>query len=419
MRPLKPTLLCALLAAACAPMVAQADTYAVTGSLRAYRIARLGADAGPLAQANALQPGTAAIEASTTTLQAELRGDTTVAGITLHAGVTADVQQPDGAGADTRGRVNEAYAAGSIAGWQWSAGKKVVSWDVGYGFRPNDVVQQETRRTLVAEPLEGRPLLMGEHFDADSAWSLVWVNPTQDHDAISANEAALAARWYTRSSAVDWHAFARQGEHTGSSVGAAVSWVASDAIELHASLRAYQHADSLASAAHGATPVTANPWRATRLDSGGQWLIGGTWTNESQVSLLLEAWHDDTALSDAQWDAWRNRNQGLPVWIARGVPAAAVAGNLAWQASAFGAASNLRQDNLFARLSWQHERWQTALDLLYSPADQGLTATASVIWTGEHIKWEAGWRTTGGPDTAIVRQLPVQQQGFVVATWAF
>jgi hypothetical protein len=400
-------------------MVAQADTDALTGSLRAYRIARLGADAGPLAQANALQPGTAAIEASTTTLQAELRGDTTVAGITLHAGVTADVQPPDGAGADTRGRVNEAYAAGSVAGWQWSAGKKVVSWDVGYGFRPNDVVQQETRRTLVAEPQEGRPLLMGEHFDADSAWSLVWVNPTQDHDAIGASEAALAARWYTRSGAVDWHAFARQGEHTGTSLGAAVSWVASDAIELHASVRAYQHADSLASAANGTALVTGNPWHPTRLDSGGQWLIGGTWTNESQVSLLLEAWHDDTALSDAQWDAWRNRNQGLPVWLSRGIPAAAVAGNLAWQASAFGAASNLRQDNLFARLSWQHERWQTALDLLYSPADQGLTATASVVWTGEHIKWEAGWRTTSGSDAAIVRQLPVQRQGYVVATWAF
>jgi len=260
---------------------------------------------------------------------------------------------------------------------------------------------------------------MGEHFDADSAWSLVWVNPTQDHDAIGANEAALAARWYTRSGAVDWHAFARQGEHTGTSLGAAVSWVASDAIELHASLRAYQHADALASSTNGTAPTTANPWRATRLNSGGQWLIGGTWTNESQVSLLLEAWHDDTALSDAQWDAWRNRNQGLPVWLSRGVPTAAVAGNLAWQASALGAASNLRQDNLFARLSWQHERWQTALDLLYSPADQGLTATASMVWTGEHIKWEAGWRTTGGPDVAVVRQLPVQQQGFVVATWAF
>jgi hypothetical protein len=415
----KPTLLCALIAAAFIPLAAQADADTLAGNVRAYRIAREAAATGPLAQANALQPGTAAVDASTNTLQAELRGDTTVAGVALHAGATVDMQELDGTGTDSHGRVNEAYAGGSLGSWQWSAGKKVVSWDVGYGFRPNDVVQQETRRTLAAEPLEGRPLLMAERFDADSAWSLVWVNPTQDHDASGANEAALAARWYTRSGAVDWHALARQGEHTGASLGAAVSCVASDALELHASVRAYQHADSLTNATSGSAPTTANPWRTTQLDGGGQWLVGGTWTNASQVSLLLEAWHDDTALSDAQWDAWRNRNQGLPQWLSRGVPAAAVAGNLAWQASAFGAASNLRQDNLFARLSWQHERWQSALDLLYTPADQGLTTTASVVWTGEHIKWEAGLRNTSGPNAAVVRQLPVQRQGCVVATWAF
>jgi hypothetical protein len=416
MQRLTTTACCAL--ALLAPLAAQADGDAVTGNVRAYRIAREAAGAGPLAQANALQPDTAAVDASTNTLQAELRGDTTLAGVNLHAGATLDLQQADGASADSHGRINEAYASGSAAGWQWSAGKKVVSWDVGYGFRPNDMVQQETRRTLAAEPLEGRALLMAERFDADSAWSLVWVNPTQDHDANGTNEAALAARWYSRTGAVDWHAFARQGEHTGTSAGMAVSWVASDAIELHASLRAYQRADSLTTTATGNGLVSSNPWRAARLDGGGQWLIGGTWTNESQVSLLLEAWHDDTALSDGQWDAWTRRNQALPQWLARGVPAAAVAGNLAWQASAFGAASNLRQDNLFARLSWQHERWQTALDLLYTPADQGLVATASVVWTGEHIKLEAGLRAHGGPQDAIVRQLPVQRQGYVVATWA-
>ena len=66
------------------------------------------------------------------------------------------------------------------------AGKKVVGWDVGHGFRPNDVVQQETRRTLLSATPEGRPLLQLEHFGAESALSLVWVNPQRvnaDDDA--------------------------------------------------------------------------------------------------------------------------------------------------------------------------------------------------------------------------------------------
>ena len=368
MRSLAPTALCVL--AALAPLAACADGSDFSGQVRSYGVYRPTANTGPLAQANALQPGIASVDGSIYTVQLEIEGGAKLGPVSLHASATLEAQQGDPSG-NTQGRFNEAYASGIVAaGWQWSAGKRVVSWDVGYGFRPNDVVQQEQRRTLVAQPLEGRPLLMAERFGADTAWSLVWVHPTQQPSTTGARERALAARAYWHSGAVDWYAFARQGEQTGGSVGTAVSWVASDALELHASVR------------------------------GGQQLVGGTWTHASQVSLLLEAWHDSTALTNAQWSAWSARN-------------------LAQQANAFGVAGNLRQDNVFARVSWQQERWQTALDWLYTPADRGAMATASLAWTGERVKLEAGVRATAGPDGAIVRQLPVQRQGYVVATWAF
>jgi hypothetical protein len=415
----KLTLLCASIGVSFSSSTALADTTEVSGQLRGYWVGRQAADSGPLAQANALQPGMAAVDTSSATAQAELRASGSAGAMQLHASATLQTRQMAGGGSDTQSRFNEAYAAGQSLGWQWSAGKKVVSWDVGYAFRPNDVVQQEVRRSLASETLEGRPLLMAERFDADTAWSLVWINPTQSASATGAQEAALATRVYWRSGAVDWHGFARQGEHTGSSVGAAASWVASDAVELHASLRGYRHADSSISNVAGSDLVTSNPWREARSDGGQQVLIGGTWTSESQISLLVEAWHDDTALTDAQWSDWSARNRALPVWLTRGVPAAAVAGNLAWQGQAFSVSNSLRQDNLFARLSWQHDRWQTALDVLYTPADQGTITTGSVIWSGERFKLEAGLRAHGGPASAVVRQLPVQRQGYVVATWAF
>jgi hypothetical protein len=74
---------------------------------------------------------------------------------------------------------------------------------------------------------------------------------------------------------------------------------------------------------------------------------------------------------------------------------------------------------VYARLSWQHDRWQPALDVLYMPADQGVITTASVLWSGERFKLEGGLRAYYGPEDAVVRQLPVQRQGYVVATWAF
>jgi hypothetical protein len=400
-------------------MVSTAHSAEVSGQVRAAWVDRQVADAGPLALANQLQAGSASTEPSAATVQAELRASGSAGPFTLHAVATAQARSPQGGTTASDGWINEAYASGQALGWQWSAGKKVVSWDVGYGFRPNDMVQQEVRRTLASEALSGKPLLMAEHFDADTAWSLVWVNPLEERSNTGTKEAALAARVYRRAGAVDWHGFARHGEHTGASLGAAASWVATDALELHASVRGYEHANSLTSSNTGAALSAANPWQAVRTGAGQQWLVGGTWTHESQIGLMVEAWHDETALSDAQWSDWTARNQALPQWLNRRVPASAVAGNLAWQGNAFGASSNLRQDNVFVRLSWQHERWQPMLDVLYTPADQGFVTTASLLWSGDHIKLEGGLRTHGGPQSAIVRQLPVQRQGYVLATWAY
>ena len=314
---------------------ADAQTLETTGQLRGTWAARQAAGSGPLALANALVPGMAAVQPSAATVQAELRSAARLGGVAVNTSITLEHQHPEGGPGQSDAWVNEAALSGSLgsgdgagaaSGWSWSAGKKVVSWDVGYAFRPNDVVQQETRRTLSPATLVGRPLLMAEHFSADTAWSLVWVNPTRARsasNATGADEPALAARVYWRDGAVDWHGFARHGTRTGASVGAAASWVASDALELHASLRHYQRHDALlpGAAAAGTALAFANPWQAGLGGSGQQALVGGTWTNESQVSLLLEAWHDGTAPSSGQWRQWMARNQVLPAWTACSPPA--------------------------------------------------------------------------------------------------
>ena len=191
MRSLAPTALCVL--AALAPLAACADGSDFSGQVRSYGVYRQTANTGPLAQANTLQPGIASVEGSTHTVQFEMRGHAALGPVSLRASATLEAQQGGAQSGNTQGRFNEAYASGSTAaGWQWSAGKRVVSWDVGYGFRPNDLVQQEQRRTLVSQPLQGRPVLMAEQFGAESAWSLVAVNPTTGRDAPGAGESALA-----------------------------------------------------------------------------------------------------------------------------------------------------------------------------------------------------------------------------------
>ena len=423
---MKPAHLGVVLAGLTVAATVQAQTVDTSGHLRATWAARQAADSGPLAQANVLVPGMAPPEASAATVQAELRASTKVGGVGLNTTFTLQGQRPEGGPGKTQAWVNEAVASGTSSTLQWSAGKKVVSWDVGYAFRPNDVVQQEARRTLAPATLEGRPLLMLEHFTATTAYSLVWVNPTKPRTATGASEPALAARVYLQAGEVDWHGFARHGSHTSTSLGAAASWVASDALEIHASVRHFQRSDGLAwSSAAGASSgalLPVNPWGQHTSGSGHQVLVGGTWTAENQLSLLAEAWYDGTALPKAAWQQWASRNQALGALAGQGAPANAVAGNLAWQGSAFsasGASASLHRQNFYARLSWTHDAWQPALDVLYHPADGGRMVTASLVWQGDRVKVEGGLRVNAGPAAAVVRQLPVQKQGYLMGTWAF
>ncbi len=378
-------------------------------------VAQNASSVGPLAQADSLHGGLVDLPVGTAALETELRAS----GHGLTGVVTLQQQRPERSATESRAWVNELYASHDGGAWQFSAGKKIVSWDVGYGFRPNDMVQQDERLTLIDSTSEGRPVVMAEHFNANTAWSWVWVNPSAGHDTPGAREPALAARFYQRDGAVDWHGFARLGAHSGASVGAALAWVASDAVELHGSLRFSQRHDGLAIATDSALLVNSDPWLARTETSVKQLLLGGTWTHHNQLSLLAEAWWDGTALSDAQWDAWAARNAELGALATQGVPAAAVAGNLAWQAQAFNVASNLRRSNAFLRLSWQHEGWQPALSLLYTPADQGRVWTASLLWQGDRVQVQGGLRTFGGPESAVMMQLPARSMVYLASTWSF
>ena len=400
-----------LLSAATASCLAQWET---SGQLRSQWDAARAADAGPLAAANLIAPGTAPLSSGGATVQTELHASRPG----FKAVVTLQSKHPQGGATDNRAWVNELVASHDAGAWQFAAGKKVLAWDVGYGFRPNDMVQQEERRSFASSAAPGRAMLVAEHFTADTAWSLVWVNPSAERARRGAQEPALAARVYRRDGALDWYGFARLGAHTGPGLGAALAWVASDALELHGSWR-YQRRVDTRGMAPSSTLLPTNPWQASSADHVQQLLVGGTWTHASQLSVLAEAWWDGAALSDAQWREWGQRNQHLAALQSKGPPADAIAGNLAWQADAFGAASNLRRGNVFVRLSWQNGAWQPALDLLYTPADAGRLVTASLTWQGDRVTVQGGARASAGPRAAVLRQLPNHAQQYVNVTWAF
>lgn len=378
---------------------------------------------GPLAAAESLSPGIAPPTPSGPRAMAELRHVVRApAGLSLHGNVLLVHEWPEGLTSRDDSRVNELHAALDLGSWQLSAGKRVLGWDVGYAFRPNDVVQQEERRTLFAQTPEGRPLLMLEHFSRDAAWSFAWAQPQRWNDSADttrgARESALAARGYWRDGALDLHLFGRHGRHTGASFGAAAAWVATDELELHGSLRALERRDGWSFDTASPLVAGANPWRQAMLGRTGQALIGAQWTGAHRVSLLAELWYDGTALADGAWRQWSERNAALVAAAAQGAPALPAAGNLAWQASALDT-PNLQRRNVFLRSAWQDGPWQLSLDALLMPADRGRVITAAVQWQGDRVRLNASWRRFGGPPTALASQLPLRDSALLAVSLAF
>ncbi|MBR7784831.1 hypothetical protein, partial [Undibacterium luofuense] len=79
-----------------------------------------------------------------------------------------------------------------------------------------------------------------------------------------------------------------------------------------------------------------------------QCLLGANLTTEDQHSFFLEYWYDGSARSQSDWQQWLQHNQRLQVIARQAEWQTAAAANLAWQNTAFNAASNLRRHNLFA-----------------------------------------------------------------------
>ena len=422
--------LCAGLAAAPAAAGPGANADVLGGELLLRYDARRAGDGGPIAAANKFVPGIASPATGMMEAQAELRGIWRAPAIgaarasLVGAAFVSTERRAWGDSRETqaRARLNEGFAAGDFGNWQASAGKRVVAWDIGQAFRPNDVVQQEARRTQLAHLQEGRPLLEIERYDADTAGALVWVNPQHANVATDAqrgaDESALAARGYAHDGSADWHIYGRCGRHTRASVGAALAWVATEEVELHASARLMQHHDGWRIDPQAASaPVGANPWRRATLGRSAQGLLGGSWTGTDQISVLIEWWYDGTTLADRDWDTWRLRNHALALFGSQpGLPpnlVAAAAGNLAWQATPL-SDGNLRRDNVFVRLAWQPPRWVVSLDALHAPRDRGHVITATAQWQGERIRLDAAWRIYGGPADSLFAQLP-QRRAFALA----
>ena len=354
-------------------------------------------------------------------VEQELRGRAGAVSLLL----TATESGQEGAKPDGRFLANEAYADFSLAGERIAVGKKVLSGDVGYAFRPIDVLQRESRMQVMPAQLEGIPMLSWDNFSTDGAWSLVIANPGHQRRGEAREDGSVALKLYHRAGAADLHGVLRTSNRYGLELGAAVSVVPGDALEIHASLLTQKRGERrlpLADTASARDLLTADSALSTEIIA---WprkaLVGGTWTAAGGISLLGEFWWDGTAPAAADWQrlarqaAQRAALLGLP-----GVPMAAVAGATAASTRMFDQ-GNLARRGMLARLAWSEPGggWSAAADTLKSLEDGGWTLTTVVAWQGDRLRLDAGLRRYGGRIDSAFRLLPERGLAFLGLSAAY
>ena len=319
--------------------------------------------------------------------------------------------------ADTT-RLNQLYFDSEIENGQgWTLGKKVISWGMGQGFRPLDVVQRENRRQIEAPPLEGKPLVAWQHFLPGGTLTVLGqlADAPRPADSLPTAKQALAAQWYAIHGDADIQLVARLGKGGEREAGGGLSLMLNDDWQAHAAglrriggvTRTHHQPDPAASPL-----ISGHPLIAQAAPPRTQAVAGLQWTQQSAGqgwSLLAETWYDGEAWRRSDWQAL-SRLTARQRALTGLVPQAAIEANLAGSAQAF-ATPNLLRENLMLRATYDAApHWSASLDWLRPLRDSGHITTLTLQYSGQQQQWRLGLRNLSGPADSVLAQSPLSRQ---------
>lgn len=287
----------------------------------------------------------------------------------------------DCCGSHQDGVVNELYAniqLSPAAGA--SIGKKVASWGIGQAFRPLDVLQRENRQAVEPLDLEGMPMAMLEFFGETSAFTVVAANRSLLSGGDYREETEAGVKYTTLAGGSDIQLVGHIKEASELSIGAGTATVFGHSLETHASFNYLGYYTKPWHRLAGQPPAllnTDNPYTVKKMESGAQLLIGGSWAWEGGVSLMMEAWHDDTAYTKDEWLGILELTRSQRAMLGLGAPAYAVYGNINGN-SRWYQRPNLLQDTFMIRLAYDSVYFKPELYILSTPVDGGVAITAAV-----------------------------------------
>ncbi len=339
-------------------------------------------------------------------------------GVNLAAEARATLQDDDEKRYDTQ--FNEFYYDFTVAEQDLSIGKKRLSWGVGYGFRPLDVVQKENRRRLYDQTIEGVPLLSWDHFAASWALTVLYTPPSHGTFGNEAAESALALKYQTAWQSADIHSVIRISKENHTEIGGGFANVVNESLELHGSFlyqRRYAKRLNRLIENPQSPLLSEDPMQLHTLHNGGKALFGFTWTTLAGISLIGEMWYDKNAYSRRQWLALRDLTVAQQQLT--GINATmdeAIYNNINANSVVFQQTSIQRQ-NLFLRISYEKFDWSSAIEGLVTPADNGWVVTAVVTQQGNNHRLQWGLRLFGGKSDSVYNSVNKNKLVYFLWRW--
>lgn len=319
--------------------------------------------------------------------------------------------------------LNELYYDFLADAFDFTVGKKILGWGVGQAFRPLDVIQREDRRRLISTDLEGLPQVSAEYFTDSSSHTAIYARRTeQDQIDFDGERDELAYKYYRLIGDWDTLAVAHWSEDEGFAGGAGAALVISNEMELHGSfLHREQCIRSLNSLTiNGGLLSTSDPFIDVDVGNCSKVLIGGSWTGESGIGLLFEAWHDGEAHSEKEWDQQRELGKKQHALLTvPAFPSDVVYQNLKADQQFFDQPV-LLENNLFMMLSYDGERLDPSIDMLFTPDDQGVAITARLNYElNSHVILLGAVRYFAGATDSAYSEIADQSFAFAGLDVAF
>ena len=263
-------------------------------------------------------------------------------------------QVAEGHSPEYHGIANQFYYDGAIApGLGWTAGKKVMSWGVGFGFKPLDVIQRENRRAVNPPPLVGVPLAAIERFGGRDAWTVAWTRPGQGAGESDDRDSAVALHWYRLVDSDDLHGVLRVSHRRQLEAGVGATRIVGDEWSIYGAALYQGRGPMRPGGSYDGDAIKA--------------VAGAQWTGESGTSVLLEAWDDPDA----------------PL------------------------ASATPRENLLLRVGYDdRDGFKPYLEWLVTPRDRGIVTTVGAVVDGNRQRWTFGIRQFGGGAESAYAQAP-------------